>query len=363
VVRGGGLLTVALVTVALAVSPAPARGAAPAAPPPLPKAWLAFDADTGAVLAANNAHERRPVASTAKILTALIVVEHLRLDDDVTVTARAAAMPARRIGLGTGQRWLAYDLLASMLLVSANDAAVALADRIAPDAAAFAALMAQTGRRLGMADDPVLNDPAGLDDGFSYAGGNRISAWDLAVATRALLARADLRAIVATPEYRFTGGDGRPHRLRNHNRLLGTYPGAVGVKTGYTKRAGRCLVAAATRGGRTMVAVVLDAPDPYGAATALLDAAFATDPQALSGRPRLPAVPASATAPAPAATGAPAPPVRTVAHAAADPWYRSEPVRAGVVGVVGGAPAVAILLRRKRRLKARTAALEALSPR
>lgn len=332
--------------------------------PPLPKAWIAFDAATGAVVTAGNEHERRPVASTAKILTALIAVERLRLDDTVTVSERAAAMPARRIGLKAGERWLAYDLLASMLLVSANDAAVALADRIGgPDA--FAALMAEAGRRLGMADDPVLVDPSGLDDAFSHAGGNRMSAWDLAVATRALLARDDLRAIVARPEYRFTGGDGKPHHLRNHNRLLTTYPGAIGVKTGYTKRAGRCLVAAATREGRTMVAVVLDAPDPYAAATALLDEAFATAPAVLARHRRLPPLPTGLATPAPAgARPQPAQLRRPAAPAATTtPWYRGEPLRAAILGVVGGAPAVAILVRRRRRLRNRLATIEAVSPR
>lgn len=361
VARAAAARVLAAAVALAALGPTTAHATPPAAAPP-PKAWLVFDANTGAVIAAENEHERRAVASTAKILTALIVVEHLRLDDAVTVSGRAAGMPARRIGLAQGQTWLAYDLLASMLLVSANDAAAALADHIDPDPAAFAALMADTGRRLGMADDPVLNDPTGLDDGFSYAGGNRMSAWDLAVAARALLARADLRAIVAQPEYRFVGGDGRPHRLRNHNRLLGTYPGAVGVKTGYTRRAGQCLVAAATRDGRTMVAVVLDAPDPYGSATALLDRAFATSPQVLSGRPRLPALPAPEAIPSAAPTAAP-PPTRSTPRAAAASWYRTEPARAAAVGLVGGVPAMAILARRARRLRQRRAELGVISPR
>jgi D-alanyl-D-alanine carboxypeptidase (penicillin-binding protein 5/6) len=328
----------------------PARAQTTTTAPPPPKAYVLFDADTGAVIAAANEHERRPVASTSKILTALVTVERLPLDAGVAVTERAAGMPARRIGLGAGQTWLAYDLLTAMLLVSANDAAAALADRIGGGPDGFAAVMAATGRRLGMTDDPVLNDPAGLDDGFSHAGGNRISAWDLAVATRALLARDDLRAIVARPEYRFVGGDGKPHRLRNHNRLLGTYPGAIGVKTGYTRRAGRCLVAAATRGGRTIVAVVLDAPDTYGAAAALLDRGFATDPASLAGRPHLPAPPEGApvtdASPRPPA---PAPPAGSTRPATA--WYRSETARATAVGLVGGSPAVVILLRRRRRLR------------
>jgi D-alanyl-D-alanine carboxypeptidase (penicillin-binding protein 5/6) len=214
-------------------------------------------------------------------------------------------MPARKMNLKFGQVWRAGDLLHALLLVSANDAAVALAEQLGGTDDGFAALMASTVRRLGVDDHPVLRDAAGLDDEFSYQGGNLISARDLAIVTRAALARPELTSIVGEPEYRFGGGDGNPHRLLNHNRLLKTYPGAIGFKTGYTKRAGHCLVAAATRNGRTMIAVVLNAVDTYGSAAALLDRGFATPPAALVDLDHLPEVvgaPAPATADQPVAS-------------------------------------------------------------
>jgi D-alanyl-D-alanine carboxypeptidase len=126
-----------------------------------------------------------------------------------------------------------------------------------------------------MADAPTLFDPSGLDDNFSVRGGNVISARDLAIAARALLADPRLAPIVARPITEFTGPDGLAHRLINHNKLLTRYAGAIGMKTGYTKKSGHGLIAAATRNGRTEIVVVLNAVDTYGWAAQLLDAAFA----------------------------------------------------------------------------------------
>jgi D-alanyl-D-alanine carboxypeptidase len=246
------------------------------APPPPPKAAILVDADTGAVLYAANEREARPVASLSKIITALAVTHALQAGTDIPVSLKAEGMPARKINMKAGQVWTLEDSLASMMLSSANDAAVALAERVSGNLEEFEQELGRTARRLGLEDDPVLRDPAGLDDEFSVGGGNLISARDLAIAARALLGEKRLAGLVALPEIRFVGGDGIQHHLTNHNRLLRTYPGAIGVKTGYTKRSGRCLVAAAQRDGRTMIAVVVDTYDMYGAAAALLDKGFAT---------------------------------------------------------------------------------------
>src|SRR6202040_2869973 len=141
----------------------------------------------------------------------------------------------------------------------------------------FQLMFAATAANLGFADDPVLNDPAGLDGPQGVEGGNLVSARDLAMATRALLTQPTLAPIVATPIYYFTGPDGFHHRLTNHNKLfLTTYAGGIGVKTGYTRRAGHCLIAAARRDGRTMIAVVMNSGNPTQAAKDLLDKGFAT---------------------------------------------------------------------------------------
>lgn len=287
----GALLPLAL-AVALAV-PATTSAAqpAPTTQPPLPAAWILVDADTGAVLASANDRVPMPPASTVKILTALMTVERLPADDQVPISALAEGMPARKINVKGGQVWDRDDLLQSMLLVSANDAAVALAERVGGGSLdTWVALAQATADRLGLEDQPVLNDPAGLDDEFSHDGGSLISARDLAIVARAVLARPDLMEIAGTPQYLFRGGDGLDHELNNHDTFLRLYQGATGLKTGFTENAGRTLVATAERNGRTMLVVEFDAVDIYASAAQLLDRGFATPIYAERNLPRLPDV-------------------------------------------------------------------------
>lgn len=321
-------------------SAAPTTTAVPPPPPP-PKAWIAVDADTGAVIEGGNERTPMRVASVLKVLTGLVVAEHLAPDDNVPVSARAEGMPARKMQLKQGEVWRVDHLLHALLLVSANDAAVALAERAAGSLEGFGELFVATAVRLGMEDDPTLRDPAGLDDEFSVLGGNLVSARDVAIAARAFLASPELAPIVTLPEYRFTGGDGEPHHLRNHNRLLTLYPGAVGVKTGYTKRAGHSLVAAARRDGRTALAVVLGAADPYRSAAGLLDRVFSMAVPAQAGHDRLPPVSLQ-----PRVERVSEPVVLAPTRAASS---RRTSVRDAALLVVGGTPAAVILLRRRRR--------------
>jgi serine-type D-Ala-D-Ala carboxypeptidase (penicillin-binding protein 5/6) len=263
----------------VAVGPASAAATATTAPPLLPpKAWVLVDADTANVLDAGNDRTPLPPASLTKVITALAVVDSLAPGlTDVPVSARAAAMPAAKISMKKGEVWTLDDTLHALLLSSANDAAVALAERAGGTVEGFQKAFTATATSLGFADNPLLNDPAGLDGPEGVEGGNLVSARDLAIATRALLAQPTLAHIVATPIYRFTGPDGFHHRLTNHNFFfLSTYAGGIGVKTGYTGRAGHCLIAAARRDGRTMLAVVLDSGNPTQAAKQLLDKGFAT---------------------------------------------------------------------------------------
>lgn len=255
------------------------------------KAWVLVDAGTGAVIEAENARTPLPPASLTKLLTALVAVRALQPDAAVPVSERAAAMPARKLNMEAGEEWPLTDVLHSLLLSSANDAAAALAERVAGSLEGFAPVLQASAGRLGLQDDPVLRDPAGFDDAAAVDGGNRVSARDLAIVARAALAEPALASIVGRREYAFTGPDGTPHRLLNHNRLLRLYPGTIGMKTGYTRKAGNTLAAAARRDGRTMIVVLLGVEDMYGTAAALLDRGFAT-PAASAGRPgdRLPAV-------------------------------------------------------------------------
>ena len=347
-----GLIVAVLATIAAAPLPAGAQ-----VPPPLPKAWIVVDADSGAVIHAGNDRVAVPAASVFKLFTALLTVESLRPGSDVPISARAEGMPARKINVKAGQVWSSDHLLHSLLMVSANDAAVALAERIGGSMPGFVRLMERTADSLGLADSAVLRDPAGLDDEFSNEGGNLISARDLAIITRAAMSYPQIMEIVRLPEYRFEGGDGLQHRLRNQNRFLTTYPGAVGMKTGYSKRSGRCLIAAATRDGRTLLTVVLGAADTYGSAARLLDQGFATPVSALAAMEHLPEVVIGPGPVSPEEVGGPVrattpdtvqvPPPREVAQSR--PWYEDPNATAGAAAVVGGAPAILILIRRNRR--------------
>ena len=334
---------------ALTPALAQAQPATTTAPPRPPKAWILVDADTRTVLDAHDERVLLRAASLTKVVTALTVVRDLSPATEIPVSRRAEGMPARKINMKAGQVWTFADSLHSMLLSSANDAAVALAERTSGTVEAFSEAMKRTATDLGMEDTPVLRDPSGLDDEFSVGGGNLVSARDLAIATRALLANPTLAEAVSRQEYRFLGGDNIQHRLINHNRLLKTYPGAIGVKTGYTKRSGHGLVAAARRNGRTMIAVVVDAVDTYGAVTALLDKGFATPAVGQRGD-RLPDPTARrAVADGPArGVAAVRPPTPDSGAVAPPPWASAS------VLVLSGALA-AIALRRRSERAARRA--------
>lgn len=256
---------------------------------PHPGAWILVDADTGAVLDAHNIHEALPPASVVKVMTALVALEKAPLDSEVTVSAEAAGRPARRIAMLEGQVWPLEDALASMLIVSANDAAYAIAESVSGDLDTFAADAQRIGARYGM-QDSVLRDPAGLDDDtFAHDGGSSFSAYDLAIAARNLLEVPELAQFPPMETYEFVGPDGARHRLLGQNLLIGTYDGATGLKTGSTDLAGNTLIASAERDGRTMIAVVLNDPDTYGTATRLLDKGFASEPGATGTGEPLPA--------------------------------------------------------------------------
>src|SRR5262249_52069474 len=155
------------------------------------------------VFSAHNEHTPLGVASCFKILTALVASEQLPPNTPVPVSRVAEGMPARKINLKAGQTWNSDDLMHSMLMVSANDAAVALAEKAGGSLAGFDVLLQDLAKRLQLADHPVMRDPAGLDDEFSFQGGNAISARDLAIAARAALAVPRIATVMLDPDYRF----------------------------------------------------------------------------------------------------------------------------------------------------------------
>lgn len=261
--------------------PTPAQPTAPAGPTqttaPIapPAASIVVDAESGEVISARNPDAVLPPASVTKMLTALVVRRRLPEDRLLWVTSAATKVPARRLNMPVGTRWRTRDLLRAMLLCSCNDAAVVLAQGAGHGTVAgFATELKAEARRLGLSSEAVVQDPAGLDDEFSVGGGNLLSARDLAIIARAYMADPVLAAIAKVAEYRWIGGDGKPHVVKNQNKLLGNYEGALGLKTGYTRRAGATFVGAATQDRRRLISVVLRSAATYAHTRELLDKGF-----------------------------------------------------------------------------------------
>jgi D-alanyl-D-alanine carboxypeptidase (penicillin-binding protein 5/6) len=237
-----------------------------------PSAMLA-DLDTGQVLFARDADAERPIASLTKIMTALLVLERSTPTDVVTVEPNAVIAESDRpgisaLGLETGERISVENLFYALLLQSANDAAVALADHVSGSEARFVKRMNARAESLGM-HRTSFRSPNGLDDrGFS-------TARDLATLTRTAMATEGFAPVVATEFHTIPAPGGGERDIQNRDVLLWLYPGATGVKTGYTSKAGYCVVATAERDGRRLVAVVLGAPgDAFSDAAALMDYGF-----------------------------------------------------------------------------------------
>ncbi|HEY3315836.1 MAG TPA: D-alanyl-D-alanine carboxypeptidase family protein [Bacillota bacterium] len=228
-----------------------------------------IDWASGRVLFAKEARRLRPMASTTKIMTALLVLERGNLNDVVTVSRRAAATPGSSMHLRAGERLTLERVLYGILMRSGNDASVAAAEHIAGSEAAFVAMMNAKARALG-AYDTQFQNPHGLT-----APGHYSTAYDLALMARAALENPTFAEIVATREKLFVSEDEkRQATLYNTNRLLWSFEGADGVKTGTTSVAGKCLVASATRGDQRLIAVVLHSGDRWGDAARLLSYGF-----------------------------------------------------------------------------------------
>jgi D-alanyl-D-alanine carboxypeptidase (penicillin-binding protein 5/6) len=232
-------------------------------------AWLIADAESGDVLGGFNPHEGQLPASTIKLLTALALLPHIDADATYTVTDVDITVDGSRVGLVPGQRYTRADLVHGLLLASGNDAANALAQLAGGQARALG-LMSEEARRLG-AFDTTVRTTHGLDEP-----GQRTSPYDLALIGRAALENKEIATVARTQIYDFPGLKGRTFQIQNRNRLLGSYPGAIGLKTGFTTLSGHTLVAAAERGGVRLVAVVLGGKGrPEPTASALLDWGFA----------------------------------------------------------------------------------------
>lgn len=214
------------------------------------------DGETGRVLWGRNEEKTMEMASTTKIMTAMLILEKYGMDEIVTVSKNAAAQPDVQMGLKEGEQWYVGDLLRAMMLQSYNDAAVALAEHASGSVEAFCMEMTAKAKALGAANT-VFGTPNGLDSSLSLEQ-HHTTAADLGLLTAWALEDPVFREIISLPSHSFTDVTGaRSHTAVNTDRFLQMYDGAIGVKTGYTNKAGNCFVGAAERDGARLIAVVL----------------------------------------------------------------------------------------------------------
>lgn len=241
-------------------------------PPVTARAALLMDFASNRVLYDKASDQPLPPASTSKIMTALLTLEQGGLDDQTTVSERAAAEPGTRMELDAGERLTVRELLYGLLLPSGNDAALTLAERNAGSIQAFVDRMNARAQALGLKNTHYA-DPDGINDAS-----DRMSAYDVSQLARFTLNTQPLFSqIVRTAHYTIPAEPGHPaFDLTNLNQLLGSYPGADGVKTGTTPGAGENLVGSATQKGHRLMAVVYNSQDRYADARKILDTGFST---------------------------------------------------------------------------------------
>lgn len=233
------------------------------------KAAVVMEAQSGTLLFAQEAHQQLPMASTTKIMTALLTLEQDGLDEEFIVDPAAIRVEGSSMGLQEGDIVTLRALAGGMLTASGNDAAGAAAVKIAGTTEEFAQLMNRRAEALGMLETHFVT-PSGLD-----AEGHYSTAYDMALLGRAALRNPDFAQMAGSKRLSLTFGNPPYQRsLLNHNRLLSLYPDTIGIKTGFTKAAGRCLVSAAQRDGVTLIVVTLGCGDDWNTHMALYQRYF-----------------------------------------------------------------------------------------
>lgn len=232
-----------------------------------------ISADTAAVLYEKDSGKQLSMASTTKILTALLTLEEAEKKGDpvIEITEEMVAVEGSSMGLQAGDEITLTNLAAGMLLASGNDAANAAALSLSGSQEEFAEKMNRRAKEIGMKDSHFVT-PSGLDDEAHYS-----TAYDMALLARKALKNEAFRTLCSSSTYQVTFA--KPEKkvsYTNHNKLLRFYEGCIGVKTGFTKKSGRCLVSAAERDGVTLIAVTLNAPDDWNDHMAMLDYGFST---------------------------------------------------------------------------------------
>lgn len=230
---------------------------------------IAIQAQTGEVYFEKNSHEKLPMASTTKIMTALVALENCDINKEISVSKDAVGVEGSSVYLYENERLTLENLLYALLLESANDAAAAIAIEIGGSVEGFAAMMNDKARELGL-ENTSFENPHGLDSENHYT-----TAYDLAKITMAAMQNPIFEKIVSTYKrvIPLNGNEGA-RVLINHNKLLKNYDGTIGVKTGFTKKSGRCLVSAAEHDGVRLICVTINAPNDWQDHENMLDLGF-----------------------------------------------------------------------------------------
>lgn len=233
------------------------------------KACIMIEAVTGNVIYEKNSHDRLPMASTTKIMTTILSLESGDLDTQFTVDSNAIKVEGSSMGLLEGDIVTKRALCYGMMLPSGNDSANATAIKLGGSFENFAKMMNDKAIQIGM-NDTLFVTPSGLDEG-----GHCSTAYDMALLTRYALKNPDFREICGTYTAQVNFGNPPYDRwLKNSNKLLNMYDGVIGVKTGFTDDAGRCLVSACERDGVTLIVVTLNAPNDWNDHMSLYDYGF-----------------------------------------------------------------------------------------
>ena len=233
------------------------------------KSAVLLEASTGRVLYQQNAYEKMPMASTTKIMTALVALENGRLDDTVVVSPNASGIEGSSIWLSAGEKMSLSDMLFGLMLASGNDAALAIAEHIGGTVDDFVDMMNRKAMEIGAYNTNFVN-PNGLPADNHYT-----TAYDLALISAYAMQNKAFCQIVET-QYKTLPWEGHEwdRVVKNKNKILWNYEGGNGIKTGFTEAAGRCLAAAAQRDNMQLVSVVLSAPDMFNDCMMLLDFGF-----------------------------------------------------------------------------------------
>lgn len=219
---------------------------------------ILIDADSGRILYEHNAFEKRGIASTTKIMTALVVIEQCNLKDMVTVSYNAATTEGSSMYLKPNEKLTVEDLLYGLMLNSGNDAATALAEHTSGNVEEFSKLMNEKAKEIGMKNSSFSN-PHGLDNENHYS-----TAYDMALLTKYAIQNETFKTIVGTKTKIVETSANEKHKyLTNHNKLLSMYEWCKGVKTGFTKKCGRCLISYAEKNDVKLIAITLNAPDDW----------------------------------------------------------------------------------------------------